>query len=116
MAWAVFVPMPYIETSRYHAKYDSHIIFANAEVNLLRGGANKVYDPKKDPKKKFSKYRVIAGISEFLKIATEINNWYSILFEARDKIRIIISRVQHLSIMRGQIVLINELLGWGKNN
>ena len=59
MAWAVFVPVPYIETSRYHAKYDTHIVFANAEVNLLREGANKVYDPKKDPKKKWSKFRVI---------------------------------------------------------
>lgn len=59
MAWAVFVPVPYIETSRYHAKYDTHIVFANAEVNLLRGGANKVYDPKKDKKKKWSKFRVI---------------------------------------------------------
>ena len=60
MAWAVFVPVAYIETSRYHAKYDTHIVFANAEVNLLRAGANKVYDAKKDKKKKWSKFRVIA--------------------------------------------------------
>lgn len=55
----VFVPEAYIESSRYHFKYDTHIIAANAEVNLLQAGANKVYDPKKDPKKKFSKHRVI---------------------------------------------------------
>ncbi len=55
----VFVPEPYIEASRYHSKYDTHIIAANAEVNLLRAGANKVYEPKSDPKKKFSQHRVI---------------------------------------------------------
>ncbi|TSC87846.1 MAG: methanogen marker protein 4 [Microgenomates group bacterium Gr01-1014_7] len=55
----VFVPTPYIESSRYHFKYDAHIIEANAEVNLLRTGVNKVYDPKSDPKKKWSKHRVI---------------------------------------------------------
>ena len=59
MAWAVFVPEAYIETSRYHSNYATHIIFANAEATLLSEGANKVYDPKKDPKKKFSKMRVI---------------------------------------------------------
>lgn len=59
MAWAVFVPEAYIETSRYHAKYDTHIVFANAEVNLIREGAVKVYDPKSDKNKKWSKFRVI---------------------------------------------------------
>ncbi len=55
----VFVPEAYIEASRYHFKYDTHIIMANAEANLLRTGVNKVYDPKSDPKKKWSKHRVI---------------------------------------------------------
>lgn len=59
MGCFVFVPEAYVEGSRYHAKYDTHIIAANAEVNFFRAGANKVYDPKADPKKKFSKYRVI---------------------------------------------------------
>lgn len=59
MAWAVFVPVAYVECSRYHDNYSSHIIAANAEVNLLAEGAVKVYDPKKDKKKKWSKLRVI---------------------------------------------------------
>ena len=59
MAYPVFVPDAYIECSRYHDNYSTHIIAANAEVNLLRAGANKVYDPKKDRGKKFSKHRVI---------------------------------------------------------
>lgn len=59
MAWAVFVPVPYIETSRYHAEYDTHIIFANAEATLLKDGVIKVYDPKQDRKKKWSNKRVI---------------------------------------------------------
>lgn len=59
MAWAVFIPEAYIETSRYHANYATHIIFANAEATLLKEGAVKVYDPRQDKKKKWSNKRII---------------------------------------------------------
>jgi predicted methyltransferase MtxX (methanogen marker protein 4) len=60
MGGPVFVPEVYIECSRYHNKYSSHIIWAVAEANLkAEGKLDKVYDPYKDPNKKWSIYRVI---------------------------------------------------------
>lgn len=57
---AIFVPEVYVECSRYHNKYSTHIIWAVAEANLkVKGKLDKVYDPYKDPKKKWSKLRVI---------------------------------------------------------
>jgi len=56
----VIVPEAYVECSRYHNKYSTHIIWAAAEANLkAKGKLDKVYDPTKDSKKKWSKYRVI---------------------------------------------------------
>jgi predicted methyltransferase MtxX (methanogen marker protein 4) len=57
---ATFIPEVYIECSRYHNKYSTHIIWAAAEANLkVRGKLNKVYDPYRDPYKKWSPHRVI---------------------------------------------------------
>lgn len=61
MGGTVLVPEPYIECSRYHNKYSTHIIWATAEANLKKEGklVNKVYWPEKDPNKRWSQYRVI---------------------------------------------------------
>lgn len=57
---SLFVPEVYIECSRYHNKYLPHIIWATAEANLqAKGKLDKIYDPYKDPKKKWSNFRVI---------------------------------------------------------